>query len=324
MKDIYFKNTLLRATKFWIAGLLSILIAEYMGLEFSISAGIVAILSVASTKKETLATVINRFGTFSIAILTSYVIYTIFGYNMTAFIIFFGQFIFICNYFKWESAIAINSVLISHFLTFGEMNLFTFLNEFGLYIIGSTLAITVNLHLHQKNEYIIRLKSQTDEQIKIALEKMSLKIITIDTLDYNDMYLKKLNKSINIAKNIAMENYMNRFLNAEKHDIEYMLMREKQISVLHIINRYVLKIKTTTTTTKDVAGFFINVSKNFNEGNSAEELYKELEILLETLKNSQLPKTREEFEDRALLYLILMHMDEFLRLKITFYRKFKM
>lgn len=320
MNSIYLRDTFFRSTKIWLAGMLSILVAEALDLHFSVSAGIVAILSVASTKKETLKTIINRFCTFSIAMITAFCMYTIFGFHIEAFLMFFGVFILICNYFKWESAIAINSVLASHFLTFQKITYHTLINEFLLFLIGSIFAIGVNLHLHKKTEYITSLKTETDEQIRIVLERMSIKIATEGTKVYNDERFKKLDKSISIAKNIALENYMNSFLKASKTDIEYLIMREKQIKVLHVIYTYILKIKSITSTTQHVSKYLKRVSMNFNMGNSAVELLNELYTLMDELKNSELPKTREEFEDRALLYLILNHMEEFLILKLTYHR----
>lgn len=322
MNHIYFTNTLLKSTKVWLAGILSILVAEALNLDFQISAGIVAILSVAQTKKETLKTVLNRFCTFSIAMIIAFCVYNNFGYTIHSFLIFLAFFIFVCHIFKWDSAIAINSVLVSHFITFGSMEKEFFINEFLLYLIGSTFAILVNLHLHQKTQYIELLKRETDEQIKILLRRMSIKIITGGAKVYNGERFKKLDHSIETAKAIAIENYMNRFLNAEKQDIEYLLMRQKQIAVLHVIYMYILKINSVTTTTDDVAGYLVKVSNSFNMGNSAIGLVDDLHTLMENLKTSELPQTREEFEDRAMLYLIMHHIEEFLMLKVKFYKEF--
>ncbi len=313
MNHIYFMNVFFKSMKIWIAGILSILTAEVLHLDFSISAGVVAILSVAPTKKETLKTIVIRFYTFSIAMCWAYVIYKCFGYTIYAFLLFLGWFILICNFFEWQSAIAINSVLVSHFLTFGSMEIAFFLNEFLLFLIGSVFAIGVNLHLHQNTEYITLLKTETDEQIKIILERMSYKIATDEIQDYNGDCFKKLNHSIEIAKNIAYENYQNQWLHAEKWDFEYMVMREQQIKVLYIIYQYISKIKTVTQTTNDVSAYLYQVSKQFHTENTAIGLLEDLKGLMTNLKESKLPETREEFEDRALLFLIMQHMEEFLQ-----------
>ena len=50
------KGLLFRSVKIIAAAVLAILVAQALGLDFAVSAGIVAILSVQPTKKETLRT----------------------------------------------------------------------------------------------------------------------------------------------------------------------------------------------------------------------------------------------------------------------------
>lgn len=323
MNTAYLTNIIIKSIKIWVAGIGAILFAEFLGLDFSVSAGIVAILSVAQTKKETLKTIVNRFYAFAIALLISYAAYNLIGFTILAFAVYLILFVLVCNVMKWENAIAMNSVLISHFLTFKSMEINFIINEVLLFIIGATLAIIVNLHLRQNIYYMAMLKNATDEQIKIVLERMSQKIATNEIKDYNGDCFEKLNNHILVAKKTAEENYMNQFLNAEKWDIEYILMRERQINVLYIIYTYILKIKNVTATTNDISVYLKKISMKFSTDNSAEELLEELHELMNDLKATKLPKTREEFEDRALLYLIMNHIEEFLLLKSNFYRKLR-
>ncbi|MFI3231205.1 MAG: aromatic acid exporter family protein [bacterium] len=320
------KNKLIfwKSFKIWLAAISAIVVAESLHLQFSVACGIVAILSVASTKKETLKTAINRFFAFAVALGISFIIYNIFGYTIMAFCIYLFFFIVICIIMKWENAMAMNSVLISHFLTFQDMSLQHVLNEVLLFVIGVTFAIIVNLHLRKKTEYMNLLRNETDEQIKIVLERMSEKILVGDIKDYNGGCFKKLNASVNKAKLTAQENYMNQFSSseAEKWDIEYILMREQQINTLFTIYKYIVNIKSTPNTTKPISDYLKKISIEFNADNSAIELLDELHILMQDLRTTELPKSREEFEDRARLYLIMSHLEEFLLLKVEFKNKF--
>lgn len=315
------KNIMLKAIKIWIASIGAIIIAEILLLQFSVSAGIVAILSVGSTKKETLKTASNRFIAFGVALVIAYIIYNILGYGILAFCVYLLIFLIICNFMKWENAMAMNSVLISHFLTFEAMNFYTIINEILLFIIGVTFAIIVNLHLNKKTEYMLMLRNETDEQIKMILQRMSEKISNANTEEYknyNGECFKKLNSSVEKAKKTAQENYMNQLINAEKWDIEYIVMREQQIHILYTIYKYIVKLKSIPDTTDDISNYLNKISIEFNADNSAIDLLKELHALMNNLRQTELPKTRAEFEDRAILYLIMTHIEEFLLLKIEF------
>lgn len=65
-----------------------------------------------------------------------------------------------------------DSVLISHFLSFGKTGPVEIKNEVLLFVLGVAIGILVNLLLHKKTDYIEELKKQTDNQIKLVLHRM--------------------------------------------------------------------------------------------------------------------------------------------------------
>ena len=141
---------ILNSLKMIFAGISSICVASLFNLDFAVSAGIVAMLSIMPSKKETFHTAFSRFAGFLTALFISFLCFKIFGITLTAYFIYLAVYIFICQYFKWFSSIVMNSVLISHFLTFGKMDLPAVLNEIFIFLIGVTFGILVNLHLHKK------------------------------------------------------------------------------------------------------------------------------------------------------------------------------
>ena len=67
-----------------------------------------------------------------------------------------------------------------------------------------------------------------------------------------------------------------------------------------------------------MAKFTYCVSENIREMNDCKELLGELEDLRCEFKKMSLPKTREEFENRAELLQFLNDMEEFLMIKRNF------
>lgn len=319
------KKIALSGLKICVASTFAIMLAEFFELSFSVSAGIVAILAIAPTKRETLKTALRRLFAFVIALFIAYVMYGILGYNYIAFSIYLLIFAMFCNAVKCENAIAMNSVLISHFLTFEMMNVSTICNELMLFLIGTTSGILVNLHLRKKTEYMELLKNETDEQIKIILLRMAENISIVSSEDYNGDCFVKLDNSIKKAKKIARENYMNQLINSEKSntlDMEYVIMREQQIKILRNIYKHIKNIKVIPNTAVNVSEYFKKVYENYNKNTLPIDLIDELHELYEILKNSPLPKTREEFEARAELYIVIVEIEECLMLKVKFYEEF--
>ena len=72
-----------------------------------------------------------------------------------------------------------------------------------------------------------------------------------------------------------------------------------------------------------IADFTQNIAKAIHEYNTAEGLLRNLQELRDEFKNMELPKTREEFENRAMLYQFLNDMEQFLLIKNDFKKYIK-
>jgi len=116
-KDYLFK-LLLNATKIVLATIISIKIAELFGLRNVTSAGIIAILSIQPTKKDTLTTSILKVQSYVSAIIIAYISFLILGINDLSFALYLVVYVLLSFRLNWVSSIAMNTVLISHFLQY--------------------------------------------------------------------------------------------------------------------------------------------------------------------------------------------------------------
>lgn len=309
---------LLNALKIAIAAILAITIAEMLNLNYSISAGVVAMLSVAPTKKETIKTALNRFYAFIVAIFLATICYNIFEVSLIGFFVYLAIYSVICQYSGWSNSTAVNSVLISHFLTEGVINLSTIANETCIFIIGVSLGIIVNLHLTKNINYIEKMLNETDVQIKLILFRISQRIIDDDLENYTGDCFERLSISMQKAKSIAYENYMNQFSSKDKTDIDYINMREKQLHVLYDIYKHVSEVHTKQITAQNISAFLEKISIEFDKDNKGENLLEEFYALHAQLKESPLPVERSEFEDRAYLFVMMRDIEEFILIKKDF------
>ena len=90
--------------------MIAILAAFSLHLEFAVSAGIVAILSIQPTKKETLQTAVGRFLAFLCALVIAYVCFLFMGFSVAAYGVYLFFYIMVCLRFGWNSAMAMDSV----------------------------------------------------------------------------------------------------------------------------------------------------------------------------------------------------------------------
>ena len=217
---------------------------------------------------------------------------------------------------------AMNSVLISHFLTFGNMNLTSILNEIFIFTIGVGIGIIVNLHLRKNTSYILKLQQETDTQIKQILKKMSERIMFQDVSDYNEQSFLELKSSLRKAQAIADQNYKNQFDKNDTYDIDYLQMRDKQYHILYEMYKSARTLETTPITAQTVSNLFLEISEKYHRNNTATELLEHFYKIQKEMKEKPLPTKRKEFEDRARLFILLNYIEEFLTIKKEFMGKY--
>ena len=304
------------------ASIIAILLATMANIQFAVSAGIVTILTIQPTKKETLQTASSRFYAFITALAIAIFSFEIFGYTLNAYIIYLVVFIFICQIFKWYSSMAMNSVLISHFLTLGDMNQATIYNELVIFLIGVIIGIIANLHLQKNEDYILKLQKETDKQIKQIFKKMSERIIFQDVSNYNEQSFQALKNSIQKAQYVADLNYKNQFSQKDVYDIEYIRMRERQYYVLYEMYKRARTLETTPITAKIVSDLFLEMSETYHRDNDGTNTLQHFYEIQKDMKEQPLPVNRIEFEDRAKLFILLNYIEEFITIKQDFMKLF--
>lgn len=301
-----------------LAVIIAIGLASLLNLEFAISAGVVAILTIQPTKKETIRTAVGRLLAFGVALLMAYVCFQMFGFTKQAFVIYLIPYILVCYLLKWNNAITMNAVLVSHFVYFGTMDSSAIINEILIFAIGVGTGIIANLHLRKKVDYIEEMKRATDEQIVNILNRMSQRILDKDISDYNGDCFKRLEKIIREAKNIAEENYNNQLIKEDIFDIEYIAMREKQCLLLYEMYKNAKALETKPITAEKVSTFFADMANAFDKDNDGRALMEEFVEMDQYMKAQALPVNRQEFEDRARLFQLMRQIEEFINIKIEF------
>ncbi|MCI5519813.1 MAG: aromatic acid exporter family protein [Treponema sp.] len=312
------KSIITNTIKITLAAVLAILCAQALQLDFAVSAGIVAILSVQPTKKETLRTALARLLAFAVALVISITLLNFLGFTVPVFFLYLLLFILVCQWRKWISAMAMDSVLISHFLSFGKTGLPEIKNEVLLFLLGVGFGILVNLILHKKTDYIEELKNKTDEQIKLALHRMALRIQNPDLADYDGSCFSSLNKSLFTAKKQAEENYNNQFSKKDTFDTLYLEMREKQTKILYEMYKAARNLQAIPPTAGLLSDFLEKVSNEYHKDNDVKALLEELALIHNKMKSLPLPQARSEFEDRANLFILMERLKEFLQIKHDF------
>lgn len=95
-------------------------------------------------------------------------------------------------------------------------------------------------------------------------------------------------------------------------------MRRQQYKILKEMFEKAAKLTLVTPQAYDLAGFIMDIANTLSETENAKGLLKMEDELLIKYKESPLPASREEFENRAVLYVILTDLRMFLKIKEEF------
>lgn len=314
----HLKSHLIKSIKIAVAALLSIFLAGELGLKSSATAGIITILSIQNTKRETLRTVLRRGAAYVCALLIAAICFEIIGYTLVAFAVYLFVFAFFCMVVGLQEGITTAAVLISHFLSAGNMSRSMLINETGLFIIGSGIGILVNLHLRRKDADFERLAQEVDDQIKDILRRMAEWLPNPNRACDRIHRFEVLDEAIQQAKLCAVANMNNSFFSRGSYELDYIKMREQQTVVLKGIYSNIMQIGFLPRQAKVVADFLMQLEQAYHKYNTVTEYLDKLQALGEEMRHEELPKTREEFEARAILFYVLMQLEELLWIKRRF------
>ena len=276
------------------------------------------LLTIQNTSKETITISLKRAAAFLIATVLSFVVFESAGYHAVSYGIFLFLFIGICQFLKLSEAISTNAVLITHYLLEGHMERSLVMNEALLLFIGAGMGTLLNLYIPGKIKEIRHTQHILEEDLKTVLMRMSEYLVKEDKSDYTGSCFLKLDADISEGEKHAYAYMNNTFFQESKYFMEYMQMRRQQCMVLKDIYKKIVSMNSIPPQALQISEFIKNISISFGESNNAKELLEGLNALSEQMKSSPLPVTREEFENRAVLYMILTDLEHFLLLKKDF------
>lgn len=311
------------AVKMTLVGVIASLIAKFIGLEYWLTAGILAILSIHLTKRDSVEISSRRLIDSVFGLLVATLLFIAFGYNYWVFFIF----IFIFAYTSWMLRIAEGIVpglvLVTHLLQEGAFSLPILANELSLIFVSIGIATIFNVLYPQstERELVMHVKS-IDHLVADHLFMLSL---LLKDPEYNEEYYRhyssldrKIQEYIDIVELVDKDLL---FQNDHSY-LAYFHMRKEQTNYIRHMYLQALKIKKLHPYALEISKYVVTLSHDIGLYNKAVEQLRNLDVIQQEFKVSELPKTREEFEIRATLYQILIEIESLLMVKVDFHHQF--
>ena len=317
-KPLNIRGMFFNALKISLGCVLAIAISSLIGLRYSVTAGLITVLSIQDTKKETAETALKRLLAFIAAAVISSVCFLILGYNTLSFGVYLFIFIIVCFLFEWKNAVVPVSVLVTHILAEKAVNAEILLNELMILVIGAGIGILINMHLRRNKLKMDKNRRELDGEIKAILERMAGRVLTDDKSDYNGDCFKRLEALMQEARRTAYENRNNTLSGGSDYDTDYLKMRSEQCHILNDMYRSVIKMDAAPEQAVIISDFLKKTAEEYHEKNDVITLMEELDGIIADMKQQKMPESRAEFENRAALYMLMLQIREFIAVKFDF------
>lgn len=309
-----------QAIKIMLGSSFAMFVAMQLHLEFATSAGIIALLTILTTKLETLRLSLFRIITYAATVLLSWIVFQHISSIWVAYGIFIFIVVFLSDLVGWRATVSVNAVIGTHFLTTLDFSPAFVLNEFMLILIGISAAIILNIF--NVNSYsekrLIHNMQYTEAQLKLILEDMS-RFLAGEKQECNLWSeIKELEEHIEHFIEEACEYNNNTFKKEGDYYAHYFEMRMMQVGILHNLHYELRRMKMLPLEARVVSEYIMELRVHVLELNNPRKQIDQLKGIIDKILNQELPSTKKEFEGSVKIYHLLMDLEEFLVLKMRF------
>ncbi|WP_018923899.1 aromatic acid exporter family protein [Salsuginibacillus kocurii] len=306
-----------RTIKTAIGAGLAVFIAQQLNLEFYVSAGIITILCISVTKKDSLHASWQRIIACVVGLFYASVIFEFIGYHPLSLTLLLLIFIPTMVAIRARLGIVTSAVIMFHLYTVENVTPALILNELALIVIGVGVALLMNLYMPSVELELVKYQVQVEELFSKIWKEYARYLRYQDT-DWDGSEITKAARVLDEGKGMALRNVDNHFMRHDDYFYHYFKMREKQFEVIERVLPFVSTLDDSVMQGDRIAFFMDRLSEGIHPGNTAQEFLNELGDLKEELKNTSLPDTRQEFEIRAALHYILHELEQYLVIKRMF------
>ncbi|HZG60420.1 MAG TPA: aromatic acid exporter family protein [Anoxybacillus sp.] len=306
-----------RTAKTAIGTALSISLAQYVGLHNFVSAGIITLLCIQVTKKKSLRTAWARFLACITAMVFAFVFFEGIGYYPISIALLLLVFIPTTVMLKATEGISTSSVILLHFYAAKQFTLHLVMNELSLIIIGIGVALLVNMYMPSVEKQLKEYQRIIEDLFRIIFKEI-VRYLRTNESNWDGKELMLTADMIQKAKTLALRNVENHLLRNEDWYYHYFRMREKQFEIIERVLPLVTSITYTVEQRNMVADFIDELSDAIHPGNTAMKFINQLQEMKKNFEEMPLPKTREEFEERAALLHFIKEMEQYLIIKSQF------
>jgi len=308
-----------RTIKTAIATPIALFIASLLDVTSVVSAGILTILCIQPSRKQSVESAWERFLACLLSVLFSILFFELFGYYPLVIGLLLLVYIPTTVFFQIEKGILTGTVITLNLYAFGKIEMFFLYEQLLLIVIGIGTGLLVNLYMPSLDKTLKANQHKLEQNIQTILREISL-YIRGKRMDWDGKEITEVEAILEKTKKLVVRDRENHLFRDGHSYYDYFLMREKQFEHVERMVYLAARIPYKDEISERIASFFEKLSESVHPGNTAAVFLDELFQIRTQFKNEALPETQAEFETKANLFQLLHEMEQYLLIKSKFKR----
>jgi len=308
--------------KIMFAFTIAILLAWLLGLPGVVTTGILAIISIHPTKTDTVLIMIRRLISAVIGFSFALLVFELFGYTLLMYTIIGVVFTIFSYVTTLGVGVVPTLVLLGTLLGHGSYDPVVLLQTSLMLIISIVVSALVTfLYPSSATKALELYAAKTDAVLKQMLTLFQTALTTPNNqIPYQDAYaqLDITGKALISEAEITNKDFL---FGQDNSLYAYLKMRQSQMNRVRRLFRLLQSIEAPTPFAQGILDFITELIPAIGAVDKATALRTQLLLLTKDYRQKPLPKTREEFELRAILFQMLFELDYFLSIKIQYHQQ---
>jgi uncharacterized membrane protein YgaE (UPF0421/DUF939 family) len=308
--------------KILFAFTIAILLAWLLALPGTVTTGILAIISIQPTKTDTVLIMIRRLISAAIGFSFALLVFELFGYTLLMYTIIGVVFTIFSYVTTLGVGVVPTLVLLGTLLGHGSYDPVVLIQTSLMLIISIVVSALVTfLYPSSATKALELYASKTDDVLKQMLTLFQTALTTPnDQIPYQDSFgeLDATGKALISEAEITNKDFL---FGQDNSLYAYLKMRQSQMNRVRRLFRLLQSIEAPTPFAQGILDFITELIPAIGAVDKATALRTQLLLLTKDYRQKPLPKTREEFELRAILFQMLFELDYFLSIKIQYHQQ---
>ncbi|MBP1995493.1 aromatic acid exporter family protein [Paenibacillus eucommiae] len=302
-----------RVVKTAIAVVISIYIAQFLGLIAPLSAGLLAIIGVEVTKKKGIRSALQRIAASVLCLLFGSLMFVLFGFHIWLIGVFVLIVFPLLHRMRISEGAVTGSVVMFHIYAGGSVTFAGIWNEVLLLIVGLGTAILINIAYMPKAEKKILAHKLEVEQFFSGIFLQIAAHLRDNSMVWDGKEILDASAAVDNGSELARKSLDNTLIfGGETYWRVYFYMRGEQLESITRMAALVAQIYSTLPQGASIASIFEGLSADVKEEYYTGRTEEVLLAMEQQFKQMPLPQTREEFEVRSAMLQLNLELKHYL------------